>query len=116
MKELVKQILEDGKIEASEVQKLRATILADGKVDEEEAKALFKLNEEANEKDSSFKDLFVEGIKSFILEDGVIDEKEEKFLLENICSDGQIDENEKALLEALAAETTLPETLASLID
>ena len=48
--------------------------------------------------------------------DGVIDEKEEKLLLENICADGQIDENEKALLEALAAETTLPESLASLID
>lgn len=116
MKELVKQILEDGKIEASEVQKLRAAILADGKVDEEEAKALFKLNEEANEKDPSFKDLFVEGIKSFVLEDEVIDEKEEKLLLENICADGKIDENERALLEALAAETTLPESLASLID
>lgn len=116
MKELVKQILEDGIIEASEVQKLRAAILADGKVDKEEAEALFELNDEANEKDPSFKDLFVEGVKSYILEDGVIDDEEEQFLLAHISADGQVDENEKALLEALAAEIELPESLASLID
>ena len=114
MKELVKQILEDGKIEAQEVQELRAAILADGKVDKEEAEALFKLNDEATEKDPSFKDLFVEGIKSYILEDGIIDNEEEQFLLAHISTD--VDENEKALLETLAAETELPESLAALID
>lgn len=116
MKELVKQILEDGIIEAKEVQELRATILADGKVDKEEAEALFQLNDEADEKDPSFKDLFVEGIKSYILEDGVIDDEEEQFLLAHISADGIVDENEKALLEALAAETELPESLSALID
>lgn len=114
MKELVERILEDGIIEAQEVQELRAAILADGKVDKEEAKALFELNDEADEKDPSFKDLFVEGIKKYILEDGVIDSEEEQFLLAHISAD--VDENEKALLEALAAETELPETLAALID
>ena len=41
MKELVKSILADGKIEASEVEELRKAIMADGKVDKEEAEALF---------------------------------------------------------------------------
>lgn len=116
MKELVKNILADGKIEASEVEEIRAAIMADGKVDEEEAKALFQLNNEAEEKCPEFKDLFVEGIKSFILADGEIDDEETEFLCQQISADGKIDENEKALLEALAAEVELPEELASMID
>jgi uncharacterized membrane protein YebE (DUF533 family) len=116
MKNLINSILEDGKIESEEVQKLREAIFADGEVDKKEAEALFQLNDSATEKDPSFKDLFVEGIKSYILADGEIDEEEEKFLLEHISKDGQVDENEKALLETLAAETELPESLASLID
>ena len=116
MKELVKNILADGKIEASEVEELRKAIMADGKVDEEEAKALFHLNNEAKEKCPEFKDLFVEGIKSFILADGKIDDEETEFLCQQISADGEIDENEKALLEALAAEVELPEELASMID
>jgi hypothetical protein len=114
MKELIDLILEDGKIESGEVQKLREAIFADGEVDKEEAEALFQLNDSATEKDPSFKDLFVEGIKSYILADGKVDEEEEKFLLEHISAD--VDENEKALLEAIAAEAKLPESLASLID
>lgn len=116
MEELIKSILADGKVEASEVEELRKSIMADGKVDEEEAKALFKINNEAKEKDPSFKDLFVEGIKSFILADGEIDDEETEFLCQQISADGAIDENEKALLEALAAEVELPAELADMID
>lgn len=116
MKELVKNILADGKIEASEVEELRKAIMADGEVDEEEAKALFQLNNEAKEKCPEFKDLFVEGIKSFILADGEIDDEETEFLCQHISENGKVDENEKALLEALAAEVDLPEELASMID
>lgn len=116
MNELIKNILEDGRIDSEEVQQLRDAIFADGKVDKEEAEALFKLNDEADEKDASFRDLFVEGIQSYILADGEIDEEEEEFLESHICADGEVDENERALLEALAAEVDLPESLAALID
>lgn len=114
--ELVKQILEDGKIDIEEVQKLRDAIFEDGEVDKDEAEALFELNDKAEEKCEEFKELFVEGIKKYILADGKIDEDEEQFLKEHISADGQIDDNEKALLEALAAEVELPESLAALID
>lgn len=116
MKELVKQILEDGKIDAQEVQQLREKIFTDGIVDKEEAEALFELNDKAKEKCLEFKDLFVDGIKDYILADEVIDEEEVEFLKEHILKDGQIDENEKALLEALSEEAELPEVLADLID
>lgn len=114
MNDLVKNILADKKIEASEVEELCRAIMADGKVDKEEAEALFKLNNEADEKCPEFKDLFVGGIKSYILADGKIDSEEEEFLKEQIST--EIDENEKALLQALAAETELPESLAAMID
>lgn len=116
MEELVKNILADGKVEASEVEELRNAIMADGKVDKEEADALFKINNKAKEKCPEFKDLFVEGIKSYILADGEIDDEETEYLCQQISADGKIDENEKALLEALAAEVELPEELADMID
>lgn len=116
MKELVKSILEDGVIDAQEVEKLREKIFEDGEVDKEEAEALFELNDKAEEKCEEFKGLFVEGIKSYVLADDEIDEEEVKFLEEHILKDGEVDENEKALLEALAAEVELPESLAGLID
>lgn len=116
MKDLVKNILEDGKIDAQEVEQLREKIFTDGIVDKEEAEALFKLNDKAEEKCPEFKELFVEGIKSYILADDELDEDEAEFLKEHILKDGEVDENEKALLEALAEEVELPEELADLID
>lgn len=116
MKELVKNILEDGKVDEQEVKDLEEAIFEDDIVDKEEAEALFEINDKAEEKPESFKKLFVDGIKAYILADGKIDADEEKFLLEHISADGQVDDNEKALLEALAAETELPESLAALID
>jgi len=116
MKELVKQILEDGNIDKEEVKQLKAKILEDGQVDKEEAEALFELNDKAEEKCPEFKELFVEGIKSYILADNELDENEAEFLKEHILKDGEVDENEKALLEALAEEVELPEELADLID
>ena len=116
MEDLIKSILEDGRIDPEEVQQLRDNIFADGKVDEEEAKALFRLNNETEEKCQEFQRLFVEAIKSYILEDGEIDEEETEFLKEQISADGEIDENEQALLSALAAEVELPEVLADMLD
>lgn len=116
MEELIKSILEDGRIDPEEVEQLRDTVFADGKVDKEEAQALFRLNEEAKEKCAEFQALFVDGIKSYILADGKIDEEETKFLVDQISADGEVDENEQALLSALAAEIELPEVLADMLD
>ena len=116
MQKLVENILADGKIDAKEVEELRKAIFEDGEVSKEEADALFELNEKATEKDPSFKDLFVEGIKSFILADGEVDKEEEDYLLNKISADGQVDECEKALLQALYAEAQLPESLVALMD
>ena len=74
LQDLVKSILEDGRIDADEVATLREAIFADGKVDKEEADALFTLNDAVSESgnfDPSFKDLFVEAVSSYVLADAV---------------------------------------------
>lgn len=116
MQELIKNILADGKIDKEEVDLLREKIYEDGVIEKEEAEALFQLNEQAKEKDPSFKDLFVDAIGDYLLEDDELDDEEVAWLKEKLLNDGEIDENEKALLEYLASEVDLPEELQSLID
>lgn len=116
MKELIENILKDGKIDPEEVQQLREALYEDGKIDKEEAEALFRLNNEASEKCPEFKELFVEALTDYFLENGELDVEEQQFLKDQIFADSEVDENEKALLEALASEVSLPEDLAVLID
>jgi hypothetical protein len=51
----------------------------------------------------AWKDLFVEAIGKHVLEDGispgVVDEETVDWLIERVSADGDIDENERALLE-----------------
>lgn len=120
--ELKKQLLEDGIIDAQEVKTLEAVIFEDGIVDKEEADFLFELNNAVSGKANApeWKDFFVKAITSFVLDDdksnGEVDEDEAKYLYEQIKSDGQIDEIEKALLENIKVKSkNFPALLASLL-
>lgn len=120
--ELKKQLLEDGIIDAQEVKTLEAVIFEDGIVDKEEADFLFELNNAVSGKANApeWKDFFVKAITSFVLDDdksnGEVDEDEAKYLYEQIKSDGQIDEIEKALLENIKVQSkNFPALLASLL-
>ena len=120
--ELKKQLLEDGIIDAQEVKTLEAVIFEDGIVDKEEADFLFELNNAVSGKANApeWKDFFVKAITSFVLDDdksnGEVDEDEAKYLYEQIKSDGQIDEIEKALLENINVQSkNFSALLASLL-
>lgn len=108
--DLKKQILEDGIIDAQEVELLRKELYADGIIDREEADFLFELNDATSGKENhpSWKDLFVEAISSHVLEDevspGKVDEAEADWLIARIEKDGVYDENEKALLQNIKAK------------
>jgi hypothetical protein len=110
LNELKKSILEDGVIDAQEVQQLRETLFADGKIDKEEAEVLFDLNDAVSGKnnDGSWETLFVEAISSYLLDDanspGEIDDEEAKWLLSKIQGDGQLDKTERALLQNLKSK------------
>ena len=71
LEELKKDVLEDGVIDAKEVQEIEKVIYADRKIDQDEADFLFDLNDAVTGKDnhSSWTDLFIKAIASFVLDD-----------------------------------------------
>jgi len=101
------EILDDGVIDADEVEQIRERLFDDGIIDREEAEFLFLLNDGATDSDESWGVLFVEALIAHLLEDdespGVVDEDEAAWLIEHIEGDGQVDETELALLVALTA-------------
>jgi len=106
------EILSDGKIDVGEVAKLRELLFADNKIDNNEADLLFELNTICSGSDNApeWQDLFVEAISSYLLNDenspNVIDQAEANWLISKIGEDGQIDKNEKALLNNLKSKAT----------
>ena len=107
--ELEKKILEDGIIDADEVELLRKELYADGIIDREEADFLFALNDATTgaDNDPGWQALFVEALSDYVLKDevspGVIDEDEAAYLKSKIEADEVVDANELALLVNIAA-------------
>ena len=105
--DVVKAILEDGVVDDSEVAQLKKRLYADGKIDKEEAEALFTINDAIKGKNNaaSWTKLFAEAICDFLLKDetslGVVDAAEAAWLIEKLEGDGEIDANEKFLLKSL---------------
>jgi len=102
-------ILEDGIIDADEVEMIRTVIYGTGSgegegVDRSEADFLFDLNDATSGKENApaWKNLFVEALAKHVLEDetspGEIDEDEAEWLIKRIEGDDKYDNNEKALL------------------
>ena len=103
-------VLEDGIIDAQEVDMIRKVIYGTGSgagegVDRAEADFLFELNDAVSGKgnDPSWKGLFVEALTKHVLEDevspGEVDDDEAEYLVSKIQADGKVDDIEKALLE-----------------
>lgn len=121
---LVLAIIADSIVDADEVEQLRTELYADGKIDKDEAEALFKINDavSGNENDASYEKLFVDAITSYVLEDeetpGVVDEEEGAWLVSKLESDGQIDDLERKLLMNISEKATSIESpeLTALID
>ena len=110
MEAMKARILRDGFIEDYEVEMVQKLVYGiggnnNGGIDRIKINFLFDLNDKAAGMLNSpaWKDLFVEAIGKHVLEDGispgVVDEETLNWLIERVSADGDIDENEKALLE-----------------
>ena len=120
--ELKNNILADGKIDADEATQLRTVLFVDGQIDEEEADFLFELNNavSSNANHESWTQLFVEAITGHLLNDenspNQIDDSEAEWLLEKLQGDGKIDAAEKALLKEISNRATaMPAPLKAFI-
>jgi hypothetical protein len=116
--DVVKSILADGVIDDAEVTELRKRLYADGKIDKEEAEALFEINDAVKGKDNStdWAKLFAQAISDYLLKDetspGIVDDDEADWLIQKLEGDGEIDANEKLLLITLKEQAqSLPQSL-----
>lgn len=116
--DLAIEVLEDGIIDAEEVNKIKERIYGDDIIDREEADFLFRLNDSVSgaSNDPGWKNLFVEALTDHVTKDkqspGMVDEEEAAYLISKIEGDGKVDEVELALLVNIAA--TAKECHASL--
>jgi len=104
LKKLKAEVLADGRIDESEVARLRGELYADGKIDKEEVEFLIAVRNEAAQVCPSFEQLFFQALKDNVLADGSIDAEEASWLRKMLFADGKIDENEKQFLRQLRSE------------
>ena len=111
LRKLKAEILADGRIDDAEVARLRTELYADGKIDKDEVELLIALRNGATEVCPAFEKLFFQALKDNVLQDGSIDAEEASWLREMLFADGKIDENEKQFLRQLRSEarSTSPE-------
>jgi uncharacterized tellurite resistance protein B-like protein len=106
LKKLKALILADGVIEDDEVDAIRRVLYADGVIDQEEVEFLIALRNEAMSVTPAFEKLFFEAVKQNVLTDGTIDADEAGWLREMLFADGVIDEAERQFLRDLKAGAT----------
>jgi hypothetical protein len=111
LQKLRADILADGRIDDDEVTRLRDELYADGKIDQDEVEFLIALRNEARSVSASFEQLFFRALKDNVLADGSIDAEEAAWLRRMLFADGTIDDNEKQFLRDLrgAARRVSPE-------
>src|SRR5262245_5389722 len=111
LKKLKAQILADGVIDNEEVELIRRELYADGQIDRDEVEFLIMLRNEAKSVNAAFEQLFFHALKQNVLGDGSIDAEEAAWLRKMLFADGKIDANEKKFLQDLkqAARKTSPE-------
>jgi uncharacterized tellurite resistance protein B-like protein len=111
-------LLADGKIDDDEVRALRKELYQDGKIDKKEVEFLIELRNGAQKKakakqaevNPTFTRLFFKAISDNVLADGKIDAAEANWLRKMLFADGKIDDDEKKFLKNLktAAKATSP--------
>jgi uncharacterized membrane protein YebE (DUF533 family) len=107
LQQLKAEVLADGRIDEEEVTRLRDELYADGKIDKEEVEFLIAVRNEAAQVCPSFEKLFFQAVKDNVLADGSIDAEEVSWLRAMLFADGKIDDGEKQFLRQLRSEAGL---------
>jgi uncharacterized membrane protein YebE (DUF533 family) len=103
----ISTLLADGKIDDDEVKVLKKELYADGKIDKGEVNFLIELRNAAQKKakgaavNPKFETLFFNALEDNVLKDGKIDTAEAKWLRTMLFADGKIDASEKKFLTKL---------------
>ena len=113
LRELRDRVIEDGTIDTDETTEIRGVIFADDMIELDEAVMLFEINNAVSgnpDNDPAWDDLFVEAITEYVLQDedspGTVDDEEADFLIDQIDSDGALDDLEVRLLNNIETRAT----------
>jgi hypothetical protein len=116
-RDLAGQVAADGTISPDEILILRRAGWSDGRIDADEAEAIFTVNDRIGEHDAAWADFFVEALVEFVVNGaeplGYVDEAKADWLMARIDRDGRLES--VAELELLAKlferATGVPERL-----
>src|SRR5262249_11474728 len=104
LQELKARVLADGRVDDDEVALLRQELYADGTIDKEEVEFLIALRHEARSVSPAFETFFFQAVKDHVLADGSVDAEEASWLRALLFADGQVDAAEKKFLRDVRAE------------
>jgi hypothetical protein len=116
-RDLARQTATDGSISPEEILILRRASWSDGKIDADEAEAIFEVNDRIREPSCAWTDFFVEALGEFVVQGtdpvGYVDEAKADWLMDRIaCEDtvGSVAELE-LLVKLFERATAVPERL-----
>ena len=104
LRQMMEDILANGKVEGAELDLIRRQLYADGKIDRREADWLAELHKRVQRVTPAFENFFYRAIKDHILHDGRITAEETAWLRQLLADDGQIGPREKRFLHELRGE------------
>lgn len=106
LRELMQDILADGKIDRLDVESLADLLYADDVIDREEAEFLVTLQKRVERFSPAFERFFYQSIKRHVLTDGIINAEETAWLRKIILHDGRVNEREWKLIRELRGEAS----------
>ena len=104
LRQLLENVLANGKVEGHELEVLRRELYADGKIDRSEADFLVEMHKRVQRVTPAFENFFYQAIKDHVLADGKIDAEEVAWLRQLLYADGKIDDRERKFLHQLRGE------------
>lgn len=106
LRELMQDILADGKIDRLDVESLTDLLYTDEVIDREEAEYLVVLQKRVERFSPVFEKFFYQSIKRHVLTDGVISAEETAWLRKVIFHDGKVNDRERKLIRELRGEAS----------
>ena len=104
LRELMQNMLSEGKVDGHKVEALCDILYADDKIDRQEAEFLIELHKRVERVSPAFEKFFYQAIKDHVLNDGAINAEETFWLRRMVFTDGKVDEREMKLIRELRGE------------
>jgi hypothetical protein len=106
LKKLKARVLADGVVTDQEVQAICRELYDDARIDKVVVEFLIAIRDEAQSVCSTFEQFFFDAVKLYVLTDGAVDAEEAVWLRRKLFADGNIGEREKRLLWDLKHEAS----------